>query len=246
MVARVAVVLAATFGITLSAQQAAPQTPYKPGPGIVNPVVVRSVQPKYTREAMNARLSGSVELEAVVLADGTVGEVKVVKSLDAVAGLDSEAVAAAKLWLFRPGTLASTGQAVPVLVTLQFEFRLEPDKSVQREFSVVSPVSGDDFYDGTYPPGTPQVVQPAILRSEHPKYTSDAMRAKIQGTVEVEAVIGTDGRVTRARVVRSLDPLLGLDEKALEAVRNWVFEPGRLNGQPVAVAIKTQLEFRIH
>jgi TonB family protein len=48
-----------------------------------------------------------------------------------------------------------------------------------------------------------------------------------------------------ARVAKSLDTQLGLDENALEAVRSWVFEPGRLNGQPVPVVVKFPREFRI-
>jgi TonB family protein len=249
MVARVALVLAATFGIgiAVSAQQTAPQAPiHRPGPGIQNPVVIRTVQPRYTRDAMQARLAGVVTVEAVVQADGSVGDVKVLKSLDSVLGLDDEAISAAKQWLFRPGVLAASGQPVPVAVTIIFEFRLEPDSSVQRELTAVDLVAGDDFYDGTYSLQQPQLVRPAVLRATHPKYTSEAMRAKIQGTVEVEAVIGADGRVLRARVVRSLDQQFGLDDNALEATRAFVFDPARLNGQPVPVVVKLTQEFRIH
>jgi protein TonB len=90
------------------------------------------------------------------------------------------------------------------------------------------------------------LVQPTVKRMVQPKYTSEAMRAKLQGTVEVEAVIRPDGTIDRARVVKSLDTQLGLDTNAIDAVKQWVFEPGTLQGQPVPVVVQLTLEFRIH
>jgi TonB family protein len=95
---------------------------YRPGSGVTDPTLVRQEPPKYTSEAMRAKIQGVVELEAVVLPNGTIGDVRITKSLDARFGLDQEAIRAARAWLFRPGTLK--GEAVPVLVTLILEFRL--------------------------------------------------------------------------------------------------------------------------
>jgi protein TonB len=67
------------------------------------PRVIREVKPQYTAEAMRAKVQGTVLLECVVLADGSVGNVEVVKSLDGTFGLDQEAVKAAKQWRFQPG-----------------------------------------------------------------------------------------------------------------------------------------------
>ena len=53
-----------------------------------------------------------------------------------------------------------------------------------------------------------------------------------------------DGRVHNARIARSLG--LGLDEKALEAVRQWKFEPARKDGQPVAVLVNVEVNFRLY
>jgi TonB family protein len=80
------------------------QAPVRAGSGIVDPKLISNVQPKYTPEAMKAKIQGSVELEAIVLTDGTVGDVRVLKSLDKDLGLDQAAIAAAKQWKFRPGT----------------------------------------------------------------------------------------------------------------------------------------------
>ncbi len=95
---------------------------YRPGNGVVNPRVLREVKPIYTAEAMRAKIQGTAVVECVVMPDGTVGDVQIVKSLDPTFGLDQEAVKAAKKWLFQPGTLK--GQPVPVLVSIELTFTL--------------------------------------------------------------------------------------------------------------------------
>jgi protein TonB len=95
----------------------------RPGAGINNPRVLREQRPGYTSEAMRAKIQGNVELEVVVLADGSVGDVRVTKSLDKAYGLDQEAVKAAKLWRFVPAT-DRTGKPVPILVTIVLSFTI--------------------------------------------------------------------------------------------------------------------------
>jgi protein TonB len=203
------------------------QGAYRPGGGVQNPVPVRQVEPSYTTGALGARIQGEVHLEAVVLADGTVGDVQVVHSLDARFGLDQAAVEAAKHWLFKPGRLDDT--AVPVVVTLVLTFKTQ-----------------DDFGKGAYQENNPDLVNPVVTRAVEPKYTSDAMRAKIQGEVKVEVVVKIDGTVGDARVTQSLDAQLGLDEEALKAARQWTFKPGTLKGKPVPVLVHLTLTFRLH
>lgn len=95
---------------------------YRPGNGVMIPRVLREVKPAYTAEAMRAKVQGVVLLECVVLPDGTVGRVEVVKSLDGTFGLDQEAVKAARQWRFAPGT--RFGEPVAVLVTIELAFTL--------------------------------------------------------------------------------------------------------------------------
>jgi periplasmic protein TonB len=97
-------------------------TVYEPGNGVSLPTLVREVKPAYTARAIGARIQGEVWLSAVVLADGTVGEVTVVRSLDTMFGLDAEAIIAVKQWLFNPGT--KDGLAVAVRVTIALTFTL--------------------------------------------------------------------------------------------------------------------------
>lgn len=84
------------------------------------PTLVQRVSPQYTADAMRARVQGSVWVECVVLPDGTVGDARVVRSLDRVFGLDEQALAAARRWRFKPGRL--NGQAVPVIVSIELTF----------------------------------------------------------------------------------------------------------------------------
>jgi len=95
---------------------------YRPGNGVESPRLLRSVRPNYTAEAMRAKMQGVVRLEGVVLPDGTVGDLKITRSLDAVFGLDQEAIKAAKQFRFVPGT--RFGEPVAVLVSFEIEFTL--------------------------------------------------------------------------------------------------------------------------
>lgn len=90
--------------------------------GATAPRLIREVKPDYTAEAMRARIQGMVKLQAIVLPDGSVGDARVTRSLDATFGLDQEAVKTVKQWRFQPGTRG--GRAVPVLIEIELVFTL--------------------------------------------------------------------------------------------------------------------------
>jgi len=87
------------------------------------------------------------------------------------------------------------------------------------------------------------VKPPRVLHKVDPKYTDEARDAKIEGTVLLKVVIGTDGLAHDINVVTSPDAGLGV--KAAEAVQEWKFEPGTLNGEPVAVQAQIEVNFRL-
>jgi TonB family protein len=206
-----------------------------------------SAQPRYTDEARKAKIQGTVELDVVVLADGNVGDVAVTKSLDKVHGLDQAAIAAAKQWKFRP-SVDGSGKPIPVIVQLTMDFKLD-DRDGLPSVAMRAPVVADvpqDFRQDARIFGAAGVQSPVLAASVEPKYTSAAMLAKIQGTADVDIVIGLDGRVIRARLARSLDAVNGLDEMAVAAAKQWVFSPGLEGGQPVPVLARITLNFRLH
>jgi TonB family protein len=116
----------------------------------------------------------------------------------------------------------------------------------------IGPGSGSGLGQGTgggtgggiYQPGN-GVTLPRILREVRPAYTSDAMRAKVQGTVLLQCVVRPDGSVSDIQVLRSLDSVFGLDQEAIKAARQWRFAPGTRMGQAVPVQITIELTFTL-
>src|SRR5207237_2396389 len=102
--------------------------------------------------------------------------------------------------------------------------------------SGLGPGFGNGVGGGEYHPGN-GVTTPELLREVKPNYTGDAMRAKLQGGVDMEAVVMPDGSVGRVKITRSLDRAFGLDDEAIKAVKQWSFKPGMPRGQQIAVIV---------
>ena len=100
---------------------------------------------------------------------------------------------------------------------------------------------------GNLPPGVYAVgngvTPPRAIYAPDPEYSEAARKQKFQGIVVVSAVVGADGAVRDVKVYRSLRP--DLDEKAMDAVRRWRFEPGTKDGQAVPVAVSIEVNFRL-
>jgi protein TonB len=92
---------------------------YTPGHGVSLPAVTSEVHPFYTPEAMAARIAGTVEMGCVVRPNGTATDVTIARSLDAVYGLDAQAVKALKEWRFTPGMKDGKPVAVEMTFTLK-------------------------------------------------------------------------------------------------------------------------------
>ena len=87
------------------------------------------------------------------------------------------------------------------------------------------------------------VAAPKVTYQPQPGYTEEARRAKVQGSVTLSIVVDPEGAPRNIKVIRSLDP--GLDQKAMDAVSNWKFQPGMKDGQPVAVQAQVEVTFRL-
>ena len=96
--------------------------PYPGGNGVVGPDLIHRTPPQYSADAMRAKLQGVAVLSGVVGVDGTLHDIRVVRSLDAAFGLDQEAIKCVKQWRFRPGT--RQGKPVAVYVTIEVAFTL--------------------------------------------------------------------------------------------------------------------------
>jgi TonB family protein len=87
------------------------------------------------------------------------------------------------------------------------------------------------------------VTAPSLLHKIEPEYSEEARKAKYQGTVLLYIEVDGNGKATNIKVARSLG--LGLDEKAIEAVKQWKFKPGYKDGKPVTVAATIEVNFRL-
>lgn len=190
-----------------------------PNPYRIGPALVREVKPLYTPGLLNRNVAGFVELSAIVLIDGTVGDVSVTRSLDPEA--DEEAIRAVKQWGFKPATL--NGAAVPVTVSIQITFSRQRAPTVYR------------IEDG--------VTAPVATRRVNPMYPPDVAREGVIGTVVLEGVVRPDGTISGILVKKSADKRL--ESEAIKALSEWLFKPGELAGRPVPVIVQIEMRFNL-
>ncbi|MCI0568975.1 MAG: TonB family protein [Acidobacteria bacterium] len=111
-----------------------------------------------------------------------------------------------------------------------------------------SGVSGPGFdSDEIHVPGIHQVTEPSIIASSKvlPKYPEIARHAGVEGRVLLQAVIGADGKVGSVVVLKEDPSRVGFGEAAAQAVSRWRYNPGTLQGKPVAVQMTITVEFTL-
>jgi periplasmic protein TonB len=106
----------------------------------------------------------------------------------------------------------------------------------------IGPGSGGGTGGGPFQPGN-GIDPPQLLREVRPSYTDEARRRMLEGDVVLEIIVRRDGTVGNMRVLRSLGA--GLDQKALDAVRQWRFGPAKRQGAPVDVVVEVSVEFKL-
>lgn len=128
------------------------------------------------------------------------------------------------------GAIERLGPDTRILVTTPDRLRIERE-----------PPAGASDLDEAFTSCDAGVSLPRAIREVHPRYTPEALNARISGSVLVQAVVGADGVVRNPRVIAGLDR--GLDEEALRAVGQWRFSPGLRNDQPVPVTVVVEMTF---
>jgi protein TonB len=204
------------------------------GGAIAPPKKIKHVPPLYPPIAQSARVAGVVIIEARLDADGHVSQARIVKSIPL---LDQAALDAVRQWEFTPTLL--NGVATPVIMTLAVNFVLDGGPAAQVPNTVAADTA--PLSEGAVRIGG-DIKPPKKLRHVPPVYPADAQANHVTGVVIIQARIEADGTVSRTLVLKSVP---GLDEAAVEAVRQWVFEPTLLNGQPTPVVMTVTVNFTL-
>lgn len=102
---------------------------------------------------------------------------------------------------------------------------------------------GANFGGGVFHVGN-GVTPPEAIYSPDPDYSDEARKAKYQGVVVLNVIVGPDGRVHNPRIVRTLG--MGLDEKAMEKILIWKFKPATKDNKPVAVEMNVEVSFNLY
>jgi len=106
----------------------------------------------------------------------------------------------------------------------------------------VGPGSGGGTGGGPYRPGS-GITPPSIQREVKPDYTEEGRRRNIEGDVVLEIVVRSDGTVGSVKLLSGLGA--GLDQRAIDAVRQWRFNPAHRYGTPVDVIVEVAVEFKM-
>jgi TonB family protein len=221
------------------------QPPVLVGGDVRPPVRIKEVKPVYPADAQEAGAQGVVILDTRIAADGSVAEARILRSIPM---LDRAAIDAVLKWKF-------TAAGFPLQMTVTVNFTLQGGPTRARG-GVAGGVAGGaaSGVAGGVSGGVAGGVGAAPVRvggnikaptktyDVQPVYPQEAHDAGVQGVVVIEAAIGPEGKVTEAKILRSI-PLL--DQAALDAVRQWEFAPTILNGVAVPVIMTVTVNFTL-
>jgi TonB family protein len=189
-----------------------------PTAGLNAPTVLRSTAALYTEDARTHAIEGTVTIEAVIDEKGRVTSSRILKGLGF--GLDQVALESLQDWQISPGT--RNGLPVSVAAQIDVEFNLRSANALRMGAGL-----------------TP----PTVLTRVPPQYTPEAVRAGVGGAVVLQAVVKSDGIIDILRVVRGLP--FGLTDSAIDALKQWRFQPGQQNGQNADIALNVEVNFNI-
>jgi TonB family protein len=197
----------------------------EPMSAVLRPTILYKERAKYTDQARQNEIQGTVVLNVIFRADGRITDLRVIRGLPD--GLTDQAIAATQVIRFEPAI--KNGQRVSVRGNLEFSFNL--DKSAE------SGTAGEIRQMSA-------VLRPTILYKEKAVYTEEARNNQIAGQVVLKAIFGADGRIGNIQVVQGLP--YGLTEQAIKAAQAIRFEPAMIDGKPVSVRGNLEFTFKLY
>ena len=189
------------------------------------PKLVKKVNPVYPEIARQGRVEGVVILEAKTDEQGNVVDARVLRSIKV---LDQAAIDAVKQWKYEPLVIDGKAHKVVFTVTVRFVLDEGIKKDVIKKFA-----AGAVRAEGDIKP-------PKLVKETAPVYPEAARVAGVQGVVILSVKTDETGRVADTMVLRSI-PLL--DQAAIDAVRQWVYEPFVQDGKPVPIVFTVTVRF---
>lgn len=217
----------------------------KSGEKVKPPKLVKEVAPVYPEAAKQGGIEGAVILEATTDTYGRVASVKILRG-DPLLG--QAAVEALKQWVYEP--MVINGKPKPVVFTVTMRFTLD-----EKNKSEVSGVAGGvELKDGgekakmleKFAAGAVKaegvIEPPKLVKETKVVYPEAARAARVQGVVILSVRADETGKVVDTMVLRSI-PLL--DQAAMDAVRQWVYEPMIKDGKPVSVVFTVTVRFQL-
>jgi protein TonB len=199
--------------VTISRPPSSPRT-VTAGVQVKAPQKTKHVDPEYPSSARSAGVQGQVVVALII---GTDGRVESASTKTSIPALDPGALVAAKQWEYAP--TAYDGEAVRVAMDVGVDFKLVAPQPPMR-------VGGS--------------TAPLQKRDVRPVYPPEAKNKRIEGVVIIEVTLTADGRVQDARILRGI-PLL--NQAALDAVRQWEYQPTLVKGVPVPVIMTVTVQF---
>lgn len=193
------------------------------------PKLVKQVSPVYPEEARKGGVEGVVILEAKADEQGNVVDTRVLRS---VPPLDAAAIEAVKQWKYEPLIIDGRARKVIFTVTVRFAIK-EKGQEFAKAFETFA--RGAAKAEGDLQP-------PRLIHEVAPVYPEAAREAGVQGVVILSVRADAQGHVEDVMVLRSI-PLL--DQAAIDAVKQWVYEPTLVNGQAVPIVFTVTVRFRL-
>jgi TonB family protein len=250
-----ALFLLVTLALTISSLAAAQMVPQavKVGQNVMSAQIVKKIAPEYPATAKQAHVQGTVVLQVSIDKSGDV------QSLQLVSGhpmLAPAAIDAVKQWKYRPYLL--NGEPVTVETNVTVNFTLVGDAPEEwtagnvsggipaaEPAGTASGVIGSTAANGAVPQRvrvSQGAEQKIIVSKVQPEYPGDAKAQRIQGIVELRAIIDREGNVANLQLI-SGHPLLA--PAAIDAVRQWKYRSYLLNGTPVEIETTVTVNFTL-
>jgi len=190
------------------------------------PKLIKKVNPIYPEEARKAKVEGIVILKARADEQGNIEKVRILKSKDPY--LSQAALEAVRKWKYEPFYLK--GKPTPIVFTITVNFKLREEEKPEKSL-----VKGVVLARG-------EIKPPRLIKKVEPVYPPQAKQKGIEGIVILEVQTDAEGNVDKVNVLKSESTLF--NKAAIEAVKQWKYEPVIIKGKPTPIIFIVTVAFR--